>query len=96
MNTSDKADINLAIKPTHYKGVNVKGVDVTAIDVIKGLYAVSTNDGFTDYNRFQAFKYVWRAGNKDDILQDLKKARQFLEFAIDALEEERSLTKVSK
>lgn len=76
-----------AIKPNHYKGVNIEGVDITTIDVIKELCKVSTNDTFTDYNRFQSFKYIWRAGNKDPVLQDLKKARQFLDFAIEALED---------
>jgi len=50
----------------------------------------TTNDTFTDYNRFQAFKYVWRAGNKDPVLQDLKKAAKFLEFAI-AYEEKKNV-----
>jgi len=75
-----------AVKPNHYKGVCIDGVDVTTIDVIEELCKVSPNDNYTDYCRFQSFKYVWRAGMKDAVLQDLKKARQFLTFAIDALE----------
>ena len=77
-----------AIQPTHYKGVSINGADVTTIDVIREFYKTSNNDGYTDYNRFQSFKYIWRAGNKDPFLRDLKKARQFLDFAIEALEEE--------
>lgn len=67
------------IKPNHYK---LPKLDTTCVDVIEELCEMSTNNTFTDYNRFQSFKYVWRAGNKDDVLQDLKKARQFLDFAI--------------
>ena len=42
-----------------------------------------------NFNLGSAVKYIARAGRKDDILQDLKKAKQFLEFEIEALEEER-------
>lgn len=69
-----------AIKPDHYKVLDGR---YSAIDVIKDLYQKSKNDGFTDYNRFQAFKYLWRCGHKDAALQDLKKAVQFLQFAIE-------------
>jgi hypothetical protein len=34
-------------------------------------------------------KYIARAGRKDDIVQDLKKAKEYLQFEIDYLEEER-------
>ena len=34
-------------------------------------------------------KYIARAGRKDDIVQDLKKARQYLDFEIEYLENER-------
>ena len=78
----NKAD---AIRPSHYKGEG----KYECIDVIEELCKTSINDTFTDYNRFQAFKYVWRAGNKDPVLQDLKKAAKFLEFAI-AYEEKKN------
>lgn len=42
-----------------------------------------------NFNLGCVVKYVARAGYKDDIIQDLKKARQFLDFEIEALEEER-------
>lgn len=42
-----------------------------------------------NFNLGSAVKYIARAGRKDDILQDLKKARQFLTFEIEALEAER-------
>lgn len=41
-----------------------------------------------NFNLGSSVKYIARAGRKDDILQDLKKARQFLTFEIEALEEE--------
>ena len=42
-----------------------------------------------NFNLGSAVKYIARAGRKDDIIQDLKKAKQFLEFEIEALEKER-------
>ena len=41
-----------------------------------------------NFNLGSTVKYIARAGRKDDIIQDLKKAKQFLEFEIEALEEE--------
>lgn len=45
-----------------------------------------------NFNLGSAVKYIARAGRKDDIVQDLKKAREFLNFEIEALEAERGLT----
>lgn len=42
-----------------------------------------------NFNLGSAVKYIARAGRKDDIAQDLRKAREFLTFEIEALEEER-------
>lgn len=46
-----------------------------------------------NFNLGSAVKYISRAGRKDDILQDLKKARQFLDFEIEAIEKERKEAK---
>ena len=43
-----------------------------------------------NFNLGSAVKYISRAGRKGDILQDLRKARQFIEFEIEAIEAERS------
>ena len=45
-----------------------------------------------NFNLGSAVKYIARAGRKDDIVQDLKKAREFLSFEIEALEAERGVT----
>lgn len=39
-----------------------------------------------------ALKYIARAGRKDDIIQDLKKAQEYIQFEIDAIEAERKET----
>ena len=44
-----------------------------------------------NFNLGSTVKYIARAGRKDDIIQDLKKAKQFLEFEIEALEDERKM-----
>lgn len=42
-----------------------------------------------NFNLGNVIKYVARAGHKNDILEDLLKAKQYLEFEIEALEKER-------
>ncbi len=44
-----------------------------------------------NFNLGSAVKYIARAGRKDDILQELNKAKQFIEFEIEAIEKERGL-----
>lgn len=66
-----------AINPKHYNRL-----DPEPKDVIRkwGL----------NFNMGNAVKYVARAGYKDDIVQDLKKAQEYLQFEIDAIEAERA------
>lgn len=49
-----------------------------------------------NFNLGSAVKYIARAGRKDDIVQDLKKAREFISFEIEALEAERGVTEEAK
>lgn len=42
-----------------------------------------------NFNLGNTVKYIARAGRKEDIVQDLKKAKEYLQFEIDYLEEER-------
>lgn len=64
-------------KPSHY----TEGRKYEPKDVIR--------DWNLNFNLGNTVKYVARAGRKDDILQDLKKARQYLDFEIEYLEKER-------
>lgn len=43
-----------------------------------------------NFNLGSAVKYIARAGRKDDIIQELNKAKQFIEFELEALEKERN------
>lgn len=44
-----------------------------------------------NFCRGNAIKYIWRAGDKDDELQDLRKAKWYLEREIARLEAVRGL-----
>lgn len=61
--------------PDHYN--QIPGIEV--IDVVKHL----------SFCRGNAVKYLLRAGHKDDLLQDLKKARWYVEQEISDIEASR-------
>jgi len=67
--------------PSHY----AEGRKYEPKDVIR--------DWGLNFNLGNAVKYISRAGKKDDIVQDLKKAKQYLEFEIEAIEAERKGTR---
>lgn len=62
-----------AINPEYYNRLNPQPKDV--------IRAWGLN-----FNLGSAVKYISRAGHKDDIVQDLKKAQEFIQFEIDAIE----------
>lgn len=68
---------NAVSHPSHY----AEGRKFEPKDVIR--------DWGLNFNLGSAVKYVSRAGRKDDIIQDLKKAQEFIQFEIDAIEAER-------
>lgn len=67
---------DIIANPSHY----TDGRKYEPKDVIR--------DWGLNFNLGSAVKYISRAGRKDDILVDLKKARQFLDFEIEAVENE--------
>ena len=77
------------MRPNHYRAERM--VEFEWIKVIEALTEDHQNDVFTDYNRYQAFKYLWRLGKKDDVLQELYKAATFINFAIEKLEKDRGI-----
>jgi hypothetical protein len=44
-----------------------------------------------NFNRGNAVKYIWRAGDKGDELEDLRKARWYVDREIARLERERAV-----
>lgn len=63
-------------RPAHY----VENRKYEPKDVIR--------DWGLNFNLGSAVKYISRAGRKEDAIQDLNKAKTFLEFEIEALKEE--------
>ena len=63
--------------PSHY---NAGGVET-----IEGIRA-ALGDGFLDYCLGNVLKYVWRCKHKGKLLEDLRKAAKYLEWAIEAAE----------
>jgi hypothetical protein len=70
--------------PSHY----TEGRKFEPKDVIR--------DWGLNFNLGSAVKYISRAGRKDDIVQDLKKAQQFIQFEIDAIEAERLIDNIER
>lgn len=64
-------------KPSHYNAGSVE-----TIDAIKS----ALGDAFLDYCRGNVIKYVWRCRHKGKLLEDLRKAAKYLEWAIAAME----------
>lgn len=52
------------------------------------------HDWNLNFNLGSVVKYIARAGRKDDILVDLMKAREFLQFEIEEIENERKLEEI--
>lgn len=71
----DSADFDAVKNPSHY----CEGRKYEPIEVIK--------DWDLDFDLGNCIKYVSRAGRKDDILQDLNKAKFYLEHEIKTLED---------
>lgn len=70
-------DITQVKSPKHY----TEGRKFEPKDVIR--------DWGLNFNLGSALKYIARAGRKDDIVQDLRKAQEYIEFEIEAIEAER-------
>ena len=62
--------------PSHY----ASGRKYEPKDVIR--------DWDLNFNLGNAVKYISRAGRKNDIIEDLEKAKQYIDFEIEALKEE--------
>ena len=63
--------------PPHYNQGGVETID--------GIRSALGDEAFIAYCRGNAMKYIWRAGHKDDIGQDLKKAIWYLNRALQTI-----------
>lgn len=63
--------VDMVNEPPHYKSGGME-----AIDVIEAFFA-------DDFHLASVFKYISRAGKKNDRLEDLRKSRWYLDRAIE-------------
>ena len=56
------------------------------VDTVPGIECIQVTQHF-NFNRGNAIKYIWRAGEKDETkeIEDLKKAIQYLEFELERI-----------
>ena len=69
------------INPSYYKEV------VPGYQYMQIMYHVLGREGYIAHCRGHAFKYLFRCGEKDNRLQELKKASWYLQAAVICLEE---------
>lgn len=66
-------------KPSHYRSHHDEYPELECIDAIQ---ASMPPEQFAAYLKGSAMKYLWRYENKGEPLNDLRKAKTFLEFLI--------------
>lgn len=76
---NDEHNVTDAINPPYYK--------VGGIETIDYMEAKSTPQEFRGHLRLTAIKYLSRVGHKDEVLQEYKKAKWYLDKLISTLEE---------
>lgn len=64
------------VNPKHYK------------EHPSGIECIDVTEHF-NFNRGNAIKYIWRAGLKDDAVQDLRKATWYINREIERIEKEK-------
>lgn len=68
---------NVIDHPSHYRGTKYE-----CIEVMADILTLAQLKGFCIGN---AFKYLWRAGKKGDMLEDIKKASWYLDYLVGAM-----------
>jgi hypothetical protein len=73
MNTEQQKKMDLVNQPPHYKSHP------------SGIECIRITEHF-NFNRGNAIKYIWRAGEKNSEIQDLKKAAWYINREIERME----------
>lgn len=79
MRVLEGEDYDMVNSPVHYK---LEGLDIESKDVLKSVLGTK---GYVHWACGNAMKYIFRWEKKNG-LEDLKKARKNLDFAIETLE----------
>ena len=72
---SDFKKVEMVEHPQHYNQGNIE-----CIDAMESAFGV---DEVTSFCKLNAFKYLWRAGDKINAAEDLKKARWYIDKIIE-------------
>lgn len=76
----NKVKMDMVHNPSHYK---LRGLDIESADVIK---ATLSDIEYIGWCKGNALKYLFRAGKKDNEVQDLSKCDVYVNWAIKAME----------
>lgn len=75
----NKVKVDMVHSPSHYK---LRGLDIESVDVIR---SVLSDEEYKGWCKGNALKYLFRAGKKDDEIQDLSKCSVYLKWLTDKL-----------
>ncbi|WP_251455335.1 DUF3310 domain-containing protein [Veillonella intestinalis] len=75
----NKAKVDMVHSPSYYK---LRGLDIESVDVIR---SVLSDEEYKGWCKGNALKYLFRAGKKDDEVQDLSKCSVYLKWLTDKL-----------
>ena len=78
--------VDMINSPPHYKTGTIECIDAMEAMVNQSREMKVKLDGHSFYNWQTIFKYIWRFPFKDLPIQDLKKARYYLDRLISTLE----------
>ena len=84
-----KVERNDAVEPTNDAVQHPSHYTQGGIECIDAIKASMTADGFADYCKGNIIKYIWRWRSKGGV-EDLKKARVYLEWLIQSADTEES------
>lgn len=76
--TGESYEDRIVHSPEHYQSLNDHG-----IEAIEAIQASMSDEAFEGYLKGAVLKYLWRYQRKGNAIQDLKKARWYLNRLID-------------
>jgi hypothetical protein len=79
-------NVTAALKP-EYNSIDAVNHPSHYAETVPGMECIDVTKHF-NFCRGNAIKYIWRAGHKNDEIEDLKKAIKYIEFEISRIEKE--------
>lgn len=84
--TQDNEDV-MVVKPNHYQ-LKLNGKDIQVRDITGAFIENFTGNKVAGVYLWNSLKYIFRCDKKENIKQDLNKAKQYIDFALEELENE--------